>query len=77
MKTFKTLLCSAWVGIAPATAAWAAEGGRQDNSSAVIWGFLGFCALIIIAQLVPTIRELRQAARAEKERLAAPARIRE
>lgn len=30
-----------------------AAGARQDNSGLVVWIFLGFCALIVVAQLVP------------------------
>ena len=35
--------------------AFAAEGARQDHSGLVVWIFLGFCALIVVAQLVPAI----------------------
>lgn len=27
----------------------------QDHSSIVVWAFLGFCALIVIAQLLPAL----------------------
>jgi hypothetical protein len=33
--------------------AWAAEGAREDNSDLFVWIFLAFCALIIVAQLIP------------------------
>jgi hypothetical protein len=33
----------------------------------VIWAFLGFCALIVIAQVIPAILNARRAAAAEKE----------
>jgi hypothetical protein len=39
--------------IAPATAF--ASAGRTDNSGMFVWGFLGFCALIIVAQALPAI----------------------
>ena len=39
--------------IAPATA-FASE-GRTDNSGIFVWIFLGFCALIIVAQALPAI----------------------
>jgi len=33
---------------------WAATEGREaDNSSLFVWMFLGFCALIVVAQLIP------------------------
>jgi hypothetical protein len=47
--------------------AFAATGGRQDHSSLVVWAFLGFCALIVIVQLLPSIRDARLAARKMEE----------
>ncbi len=38
--------------IAPATA-FASTAGREDSSGLFVWIFLGFCALIITAQVVP------------------------
>lgn len=38
----------------PASAALAA-GGREDSSGIFVWIFLAFCALIIVAQLIPSI----------------------
>jgi len=32
-----------------------AAGGRVDNSGLLVWAFLGFCALIVVAQLVPAV----------------------
>ena len=37
------------------TNVWAAEGVRQDNSGIFVWAFLGMCALIVMAQLVPAL----------------------
>lgn len=37
------------------TNAWAAEGARHDNSGIFVWAFLGLCALIVVAQLVPAM----------------------
>ena len=48
MKTLATLIAT----IAPATA-FAASSAREDNSGFFVWVFLGFCALIIAAQVVP------------------------
>ncbi|MFA7537278.1 MAG: hypothetical protein WCY68_14470 [Desulfuromonadales bacterium] len=49
--------------------------GREDNSSLVVWGFLGFCALIVVAQLVPLIGNLRQLAHARKESQLQPSAV--
>lgn len=38
--------------------AWAAANGREDNSNLFVWIFLGFCALIVVAQLIPTLMVL-------------------
>jgi hypothetical protein len=36
------------------TTAWAETTGREtDNSGLFVWIFLGFCALIVVAQLIP------------------------
>ena len=40
--------------IVPATA-FAAAGAREDSSGIFVWVFLGFCALIVVAQVVPAI----------------------
>jgi hypothetical protein len=42
-----TLLCG------NAATAWAGEIAREDNSGLFVWIFLAFCALIIVAQLIP------------------------
>ena len=35
---------------------WAAAAAREeDNSSLFVWIFLAFCALIVVAQLIPAI----------------------
>lgn len=40
--------------IAPATA-FAAAGAREDSSGMFVWVFLGFCALIVVAQVIPAL----------------------
>ena len=40
--------------IAPVTA-FAASAAREDNSGVFVWVFLGLCALIVVAQVVPAI----------------------
>jgi hypothetical protein len=29
--------------------------GRDDHSGILVWGFLGFCAVIVVAELIPSI----------------------
>ena len=36
-----------------AATAWAGEIAREDNSDLFVWIFLAFCALIVVAQLIP------------------------
>lgn len=50
MKTLATIIGL----LAPATA-FAATGARADNSGLFVWIFLGFCALIVVAQVIPAI----------------------
>lgn len=38
-----------------ATSAFAAGGGREDNSGLFVWAFLGFCALIVVVQVIPAL----------------------
>ncbi|KIH75451.1 hypothetical protein SAMN05660860_03437 [Geoalkalibacter ferrihydriticus] len=51
----KSLLGALIVVLAGAGPALAAAGARQDNSGLVVWVFLGFCALIVVAQLLPAL----------------------
>lgn len=39
--------------LANAATAWAADVAREDSSDMFVYIFLGFCALIIVAQLIP------------------------
>ena len=41
--------------LAPVSAFAAASGLREDNSGIFVWVFLGFCALIVVAQVIPAI----------------------
>ena len=50
MKALATILTT----IAPATA-FAASGAREDGSGIFVWVFLGFCALIVVAQIIPAV----------------------
>lgn len=53
MKTLTTL-AGTIAGFAPA-AAIAATTGNVDNSGVFVWIFLGFCALIVVAQVIPAL----------------------
>jgi len=55
--------------IAPATAF--ASSGRTDDSGIFVWVFLGFCALIIVAQALPAILMMVGAAKSVKAHTAA------
>ena len=32
-----------------------ASGGRVDESGIIVWMFLGFCAMIVVAQVIPAV----------------------
>ena len=49
------------------TSALAASGAREDNSGVFVWIFLGFCALIVVAQMVPAILTMIGAAKGVRE----------
>jgi hypothetical protein len=50
----KRLVMCAGILIGNVTPVWAATDGREvDNSGLFVWIFLGFCALIVVAQLIP------------------------
>ena len=63
-----TILCATLAGLAQT--AFAAGAAREDHSPLVVWTFLAFCALIILAQVFPAIRGAWRAAAAERERAA-------
>ena len=42
------------IGILAPVSAFAL-GGRVDESGIFVWVFLGFCALIVVAQIVPAV----------------------
>jgi hypothetical protein len=47
--TIATLLLLTGTSFAASTA------GRADHSGILVWTFLGFCALIVVAQLLPAL----------------------
>jgi hypothetical protein len=52
----KRFIMYAGILIGNATPVWAETTGREaDNSGLFVWIFLGFCALIVVAQLIPAI----------------------
>jgi hypothetical protein len=54
MKTRARLLNVMAMLLGPTATAFAA-GAREDNSGIFVWIFLGFCALIVVAQLLPAL----------------------
>ena len=53
MKTMFTNTLALLLG--SASTVCAAEVAREDSSGLIAWIFLGFCALIVIAQLIPAV----------------------
>ena len=43
------------VGMLAPVTAFAASGLSEDNSGIFVWVFLGFCALIVVAQVIPAL----------------------
>ena len=56
-----TVLC------ADVTTLWAADAAREDNSGLFVWIFLAFCALIVVAQLIPAMMLLLGIAKGVKK----------
>ena len=50
MRALTTLM-----GILAPVTAFAASGAREDSSGIFVWVFLGFCALIVVVQVVPAL----------------------
>ena len=50
MRAIATLM-----GILAPVTAFAASGVREDSSGIFVWVFLGFCALIVVAQVIPAV----------------------
>jgi hypothetical protein len=49
------------------TTVWAADAAREDNSGLFVWIFLAFCALIVVAQLIPAVMMLLGIAKGVKK----------
>ena len=50
----RALITTIAATLAPVTA-FAANGLSEDNSGIFVWVFLGFCALIVVAQVIPAV----------------------
>lgn len=50
MRTLAAIIAT----LAPATA-FAASNLHEDNSGIFVWLFLGFCALIVVVQVMPAV----------------------
>lgn len=55
MKALKNIVLTALFTLLASSPALASTAGRGDNSGFIVWAFLGFCALIVVAQLVPAL----------------------
>jgi|GEM_PF-251615 len=78
MKTLtltKKLALLATLLMGNATTAWAADVAREDNSDLFVWIFLGFCALIIVAQLIPAAMMVLGIARGVKKNAPQPVAV--
>ncbi len=53
MKTLTKTVLATLIALSAAMPAMASSAGRADHSGILVWTFLGFCALIVVAQLVP------------------------
>ena len=51
----RALINTAIATIASAPVSAFASGGRVDDSGIFVWVFLGFCAMIVVAQVVPAV----------------------
>lgn len=53
MKTLTKIVLATLFTFSAVVPAMASSAGRADHSGILVWAFLGFCALIVVAQLVP------------------------
>jgi hypothetical protein len=51
----KKLMLAIILSLVSVTPAIASTVGRVDHSGLLVWMFLGFCALIVVAQLLPSV----------------------
>ncbi len=55
MKSSAPIINALVLLLGSVSSVFAASGAREDNSGIFVWIFLGFCALIIVMQLVPAV----------------------
>jgi len=55
MKALTKISLTTLATLLVASPAFASTAGRVDHSGFIVWAFLGFCALIVVAQLVPAV----------------------
>jgi hypothetical protein len=65
----KTFVMYAGISIGNVRPVWAAATGREDNSDLFVWIFLAFCALIVVAQLVPAMMLFMGFAKGTRKRI--------
>jgi heme exporter protein D len=51
----RALITTTIATIAAAPVSAFAAGGHADDSGIFVWVFLGFCAMIVVAQVVPAV----------------------
>lgn len=74
MRTRATISAVAAV-LGSVSSAFAASGAREDNSGVLSWIFLGFCALIVVAQMVPAVLTMIGMAKGVAESVGAKAEV--
>lgn len=55
MKSSAHLINALALVLGSVSSAFAASGAREDNSGIFVWVFLGFCALVVVLQLMPAV----------------------
>jgi len=55
MKRSAHLINALALVLGSVSSALAASGAREDNSGIFVWVFLGFCALVVVLQLMPAV----------------------
>lgn len=53
MLTASRIVASLAIVLGSFSPVLASSGARADHSGIVVWAFLGFCGLIVVAQLIP------------------------
>jgi hypothetical protein len=55
MRTIANVTAAIAMMIGTVSSTFAASGAREDNSGVFAWIFLGFCAMIVVGQLLPAV----------------------